>query len=197
MQNNVFPNLYEFSVPFTELNISFERIEISSGYPEGKAPPHFLELFEEVKSESKKYCHAKGGYRIIDKVWAEPKSSQLVFDNKSFQTGKIIKVQMKQAESLVVFVCTIGSGMENWANRLLNAGDFFKGYLVDSLASELEQLRNPPKTDLKKIENLVNKGGYEEAHKQAGRLLLSQPENEEVLNIYRRLSKVLAVADSE
>jgi hypothetical protein len=137
MHKKLFPDIYEFSVPFNDLTISFERIEISSGYPKGQSPPRFIELFEEVKSESQKYFHAKGGYRIFNKVSSESKSNQLLFEEKSFQTGKIINVQMKHAESLAVFVCTIGSGMENWVNQLLQTDDYFKGYLVDTFASEL------------------------------------------------------------
>jgi cobalamin-dependent methionine synthase I len=54
--------------------------------------------------------------------------------------GKTIAVQLRKAESLAAFVCTIGPGLEKWSKQLMDEGDFFKGYMVDAIASQTVEL---------------------------------------------------------
>ena len=68
---------------------------------------------------------------------------------------------------------------------------------VGVLEKELHALKNPPSTNLKRIDQLVQDGSYHLACEEAGRLLLLDPENDEVLKVYRRLCRVRNVAEEE
>jgi hypothetical protein len=136
MPNDNNSHLIEKIVPFSQLDVSLQRIETVLGYPTGKSPAHFYKLFNSVKRETQNYCFPRGGYRILEKFSLNKQDASIEVEGKVFKTGKIVNTQINEANFLAVFVCTIGPEMETWANQLLKEGDFLKGYLVDSLASE-------------------------------------------------------------
>jgi len=47
----------------------------------------------------------------------------------------IVTSYLKKSEKIVLFLCTIGSEMETWAEELFNEGDIALNYLVDTIAS--------------------------------------------------------------
>jgi hypothetical protein len=124
-------------VAFEDLAVSPETMASILGYPPGRIRAHFYSLLEEVMEGAASRCQAKGGFRIVERIEIHRSNGILRIDEVEFRTNKIIAAQMKGADSIAVFVCTIGPGMENWARECLQAGDYLKGYMVDAIASEL------------------------------------------------------------
>jgi cobalamin-dependent methionine synthase I len=66
-----------------------------------------------------------------------------VIGESFFALKKIVTNHLRKSEKAVLFVCTIGSGMEAWAKELSNKGDITSSYLVDTVASiTVEQAAN-------------------------------------------------------
>jgi cobalamin-dependent methionine synthase I len=51
------------------------------------------------------------------------------------RSSQIVVSQFRKSEKAVLFVCTIGSGMETWAQKISSEGDPTLSYLVDTVAS--------------------------------------------------------------
>src|SRR3990172_1825975 len=154
-------------VAFEDLAVSPEAMASTSGYPPGRIPAHFYAMFEEVMEGAALRCQAEGGYRTIRPIEIHRSNGILRIDEVEFRTKKIIPAQMKGADSVALFVCTIGPGMENWARECLQAGDYLKGYMVDAIASELveaamnhiqDRLEEKVKADGRHITNRFSPG---------------------------------------
>ncbi len=128
-------NVFEVSINFSHLNIERQEIELSLGYLENKIPKHFSDLIDEIILKLPHLCDIKAGYRITRVTKPEDRYDGLVIENKFFALDKIVTGQIKKAEEAALFVCTIGTGMENLSKKFLAEGDPAMGYLVDAVAS--------------------------------------------------------------
>ncbi len=133
------PNISTFSISFDELQHNPQDIFTILGYADGEAPEFLSDTFSEVLAEAGGYCHIQAGLvRFTD--FQRPGNNQIRVNDVDLDIGKTIAVQLRNAESLAAFVCTIGPGLEVWSKHLMNEGDFFKGYLADAVASQTVEL---------------------------------------------------------
>jgi len=134
-QIEVQKELFEVVINFSDLAIESKEVELTLGYMENKIPKHFSMLIDEIISELPKRCSIKTGYRILQLKKPPGKNDGLFIGDTFFKMDKIVTGQIKKLEKAALFVCTIGSGMENWSKQLLIDGDAAMAYLVDSIAS--------------------------------------------------------------
>jgi hypothetical protein len=134
------PDITAFSLSLNELGHNASDIFTVLGYTEDEAPQYLFDFFDEVLEQAAARCRIQGGYRYFSKIEWNENSSQVRFENIVFDVGKIITTQLHSVESAAVLVCTIGAGLETWSRQLLNKGDFFKGYMVDTFASHSVEL---------------------------------------------------------
>lgn len=125
--------IHEFAVDPLSLDISREQIFKELGYAENAIPEFFSEQIDEILKRYQGLCDIRAVYRVVD-VSAH-NDHGLLINNILFDPNKTISFQLKNAERLAVFICTIGAQMENWASQLFSEGDGVKAHFVDTIAS--------------------------------------------------------------
>ena len=134
-QIEVQKDLFEIVIDFNDLTIESKEVELALGYTENKIPKHFSMLIDEIITELPKRCSIRAGYRVLGLNRSVEKKDGLFIADTFFKMDKIVTGQIKKSEKAALFVCTIGSGMENWSKQFLINGDAAMGYLVDCIAS--------------------------------------------------------------
>lgn len=128
-------DLFEIAINFRDLEIQRNEIELTLGYSEGAIPAHFIGMIDDVISQASQHCEIRAGYRLVDVKKPVDRHDGLYVGGTFFTMQKIVTGQLKKAERVAVFVCTIGPGMEAWARQLLREGDAALSYVVDTIAS--------------------------------------------------------------
>jgi hypothetical protein len=92
-------------------------------------------MIDDVISQASQHCEIRAGYRLVDVKKPVDRHDGLYVGGTFFTMQKIVTGQLKKAERVAVFVCTIGPGMEAWARQVLREGDAALSYVVDTIAS--------------------------------------------------------------
>lgn len=128
-------DIFSVSIKFSDLTISESEIAYTLGYIDGKIPPDFNEMLAEVISGLPAKCEIKAGYRIIPISFIEGDNKKIKLSNLIFETDKIVKSQLKNSENAILFLCSIGDKMENWAKEYILHGDPTLAFFIDTVAS--------------------------------------------------------------
>ncbi len=115
------------------LDIDREQIFQELGYAQSSIPEFFSEQIDEIIERYCGLCDIRAAYRVVD-VSAH-KNHGLLINNILFDLNNIVAFQLKNAEKLAIFICTIGAQMEGWASQLCSEGDEVKAHFVDTIAS--------------------------------------------------------------
>jgi hypothetical protein len=134
-QKEIEKNVFEVTINLSVLKPDKKEIELSLGYSEGTIPKHFSELIDGIISQLPSKCKIKAGYCILENDSKEIKKDGLLISGKFFKMDKIVTHQLKNAESVTFFMCTIGPEMERWSKKTLEKGDPAAAYLIDTVAS--------------------------------------------------------------
>jgi len=126
----------EYTIPFEKLTIDPETIPAVLGYGDN-VPPFIYQTIEDVLSQAAHRCEIQGGTLTPDSFYIDEKNGCCKLGSVVFAPGKIICKQLYRAEFIIILVCTIGQGMENWADQLIREGDGVTGYIVDAVASNI------------------------------------------------------------
>ncbi len=118
-----------------DLPIHEEDIALCMGYKDKKIPEPYNEIIHETLSGLEPYCNIRGGYVIKENIDLDYEMQRLTIDNILLSINKVVCDQIKNSEQIVVFYCTAGEGISQWANQLMNEGDLLKGYAVDTLGT--------------------------------------------------------------
>lgn len=126
---------YELSltVPFTAILV--EEIGTVMGYGDTALPGPFGDNIARILSELEKNCEVRAGYRIVSVTNREHMADRLELADTVFTPGRILLSQLNGAQKVAIFVCTIGSSMEETAARLFREGDPVNGHFYDTVAS--------------------------------------------------------------
>lgn len=130
--------VWQFNLEYDEVGLQSIHVEKALGYQNEPAPGYFLDLIQQAMEGIRPLAKIQGGYRWIEKFHTD--GVQCVIQEKIFQTGRIIASQLRNAESIAIFVCTAGPEIEKWSKTLMQQGDMTLGYIVDTTASELVEL---------------------------------------------------------
>lgn len=133
-------NIKKLELDFDDLDHSRDEIFTILGYSDGESPEHLQDMLDEVIAEAAPLCEIRGGYKQFTDIKKLDDRTRLQVDDVELNTGKTIYNQLQSAKALAVLVCTIGSRLESWSKKLINEGDFFKGYLADAVASQTVEL---------------------------------------------------------
>jgi len=128
-------DIFEASSNFINLNVSKAEVISSLGYTDGILPAYFEKMIETILDQLSNYCTVQAGYRILDVQKSGDRNDGLMIGGSFFALKKNVTDYLRKSEKAVLFVCTIGSGMERWAKKLSNEGDIALSYLVDAVAS--------------------------------------------------------------
>lgn len=123
----------EYSIDYKNIEVTSNEIISSIGYLEPVIPEMVLLQIHNVRNEVDKYCQIKGGFRIINDIVVE--NNHFILEGITFQTDKIIARSLRQADSIAIFVCTVGEELSARAGNLFKGEDPVKAYITDIAAS--------------------------------------------------------------
>jgi len=130
--------IWQYTLEYDEIGLESIHVEKAIGYQNGAPPEHFQELIHQAMEGIRPLAQIQGGYRWIENFRTDGASCWI--QEQKFQTGRIIGSQLRNAESIAIFVCTVGPEIEQWSKALMQQGDITLGYIVDATASELVEL---------------------------------------------------------
>ena len=132
-----FESLHYVSVHPEDMELSVPSVVEALGYGENHIPEHFENLIHTIFSEVPQRIAVEAGFRILPMFRPEGSFTDLFVGDLEFHPQKIITGQLKKADYVAVFVCTIGPNMEKWSKEATAAGDMAMGYLINTAASHV------------------------------------------------------------
>jgi len=135
MKERVPQNLNAFSLPYESLSLKVEHVENAMGLYKHGIPEPFPGLISKAIQEVAPHIEIKGGYRYSNDIGFDHEHSTVRIENVAFSVGRIIGRQIKSSESMVVFTCTIGSGISELSKNYMENGDMIQGYILDTIGS--------------------------------------------------------------
>jgi len=135
MSERVHQSLEEFTLSFESLRLTSLNFANAMGRYEKGAPRPFPDLITKAIADVAFRMDIRGGYRCFYGIDIDTDGSTLRMENVTFSVGQIIGSQIKKAESIAVFACTIGSGISELSKSCMKNGDMIQGYILDTIGS--------------------------------------------------------------
>lgn len=135
IESNNLKIINELKVDIKELDIDMNEIVLMLGYSKKNIPAYFLEIINDILNTLPQYCDIKAGYKICTLRQSDSDRYKLIIDDIIFNTHSIVTSQMKDSDAAIIFLCTIGDGLEKWSKQKMNEGDPFLAFLIDTIAS--------------------------------------------------------------
>ena len=129
----------KFSFPVIELLPPFHIIEGSMGYSEGETPGPVSEILSQVLDEARSFPDARAEYVITDNLVLGKETLTASTCGITFNVKKIIGGQLKNSESLALFICTAGHLPGERSRYYMKTGDLLTGYIYDLVGSEIAE----------------------------------------------------------
>lgn len=124
-----------FEFDFSDLGITVAQIEKLLGYKEGESHESVSFLISDAFEEAVKICTIKAEYAIYDSVEFADHDKVIGINEILFDVKKIVYSQMKDSESIAVFLCTAGDEITIRTRDILSAGDPLTGFIYDTIGS--------------------------------------------------------------
>ena len=143
-----------FDFSFNELEITVEQVEEAMGYPRGESPEPFPDMISTALLQSADLIHIKGSLIISDDFITD-QAGTIIVEGVTFQVGKKIVRQLRNAESGALFICTAGVGIGDKSKDLIASGDLLEGYILDVIGSltveaAMDKIQNSLEIELKR-----------------------------------------------
>ena len=124
-----------FKYFFEELSINSAEIGELMGFEDEFLPDPFPELIQKGLSEAPNLCNITGGFQIFDSVDIHSNKKTIQIDKQKFSPGKIVMSQLKGATSAALFICTAGTEISSYSQKIQNQDDPLLGYVFDIIGS--------------------------------------------------------------
>lgn len=116
-----------------KIEISKEKITQRFGY--NSSPPEKLEkATEEMLNRAKDLFSPRGVY-VVKRIISFSGESILIENRITFNTVRIGRY-LKCCDQIVIYLVTIGGGLEEEVSKLMREGDFLSGLILDAIGSE-------------------------------------------------------------
>lgn len=158
----------------TNLNFTFrdllpteQQIELAMGYMPGEVPEPVSIALNDLLSEVVQFTDVRSEYRIINDIRADPVEKSILVADARFNIKKVIFNQVKNAESVALFIATAGKTIDEFSKTMWKSGDTLKGYISDVIGSMVVeaaadsmhmQIRDMTSADGKNISNRFSPG---------------------------------------
>ncbi|MBN1187800.1 MAG: hypothetical protein JXB49_36340 [Bacteroidales bacterium] len=119
-----------------DIPIKKENIERLLGYDESDQEPMVSEIIEKYLEKLPEMIDPMAGYVIKHITDINPKMGILEVEGKTFTIKRIIASQLKGADHIAAFICTIGNNLEKQSRELMDRGEALEGYILDLIGSE-------------------------------------------------------------
>ena len=127
-----------------EIKIEFEKVKPSSkiimecmGYRNGNSDEVIQKNTDDLIVESEKYAEVNGGYKLFEDNSITVEDGKLQLQDTAFQLDKIIAKQLRKSTSIAFIAVTLGKKYDEWINHYFKIGDPYKGYIADTIGSEM------------------------------------------------------------
>lgn len=111
------------------------EIEMALGYSSGGATAPVLQAIHDVSKEAEKLWAIEGGCVIYPAIAIDQSSRSVAVQGLRFDVGAVVCGRLAEAESLAIFLCTAGRGIEDLSRQLTSSGDSLMGFIADTLGS--------------------------------------------------------------
>lgn len=135
IKNEVIP----ISIDKEQFVVSKERILKLLGYEENTGDAHFEEAIEKCTVIAKQALNPSGGVVLSEIQDFNYAKGEVTVNDEVLHVGKIITSQLKKADQIALFICTIGNGIEKLSKQKMNEADLLEGYIFDLLGSEFAE----------------------------------------------------------
>ena len=106
------------------------------GYENMEIEPYIDSLIDSLIEETIGLANPVGGFVIKELQQHDRSSGTVVAEETEFHVGKVIANQLKKAESLAFFVCTLGNEAELKYEKYFSTDHSLEGYIMNLAASE-------------------------------------------------------------
>jgi hypothetical protein len=128
--------IIEIPLDKSMIQVSPSNILDLLGYGDKAADDHICDLVNTCLNKSISVFKPKGGIVFLENEGVNIPSGQVFCGDKSFNTGKIIASQLKYAEYIALFACTISNEVEILSKKMMDCGDLLEGVIFDLIGSE-------------------------------------------------------------
>jgi len=128
------PALKNYAYLFNELDITIGLIEEAMGYERGQSPEPFPEMIDFALNQCDDLCNIKGSL-LVSENFSTDKIGVIIFEGVTFNVGKKIARQLRNAEGGALFIGTAGAGIGERSKVLMSSGDMIEGYILDVIGS--------------------------------------------------------------
>jgi Vitamin B12 dependent methionine synthase, activation domain len=126
--------LKNFAYTFNELDVKVEHIEEAMGYDRGQSPEPFPDMIAFALGQCDQMCDIQGSLLVSDNFSID-KAESFNIEGVTFNVGKKIARQLRNADGGALFICTAGAGIGQRSKVLMAAGDLIEGYILDVIGS--------------------------------------------------------------
>lgn len=142
----------EFKFEYDDSYLTEDQIINLLGYDNESVPEPIVDSIRSILEILPTKVDYKSGFKVFNPRKVSVDKEYFVIDNRKFDSGKIINVNLKDSETIGFLVATIGSAIGDWYQSLMSQNEILNGYLVDKIASELvEMIGDKTETKLKEI----------------------------------------------
>jgi hypothetical protein len=124
-----------FPFKYKDLDINLTQIEKVLGYGEGYDREIVNTVIEEILNEPELFGNIRAEYKIYENIEFVKIDKSLNISDVNLQTHKLVFGQLKNADSLAVFLCTAGEEIGIRTRKAMAGGDPLTGYLYDIIGS--------------------------------------------------------------
>ncbi len=125
--------IYHAGFSIKELDIRVDEFFEFSGYTD--IPDILISGADDILKEISDYSSIEGGYVIVHDVKMDSQSHSVILNGQALNVSKRIFGQIKNSESIAVFLCTAGKGITDLSREIIQKGDIVNGYLADMMGS--------------------------------------------------------------
>jgi hypothetical protein len=127
------PKLFNFT--FKDLAISKEEVvKALHGGEEDESHQYYIDILEQEFLQLNGYSDISGGYIETSEVDFDATNKTIKVSEAEFNVGKIIFNELKPSDKIIVFTCTAGKPLCDYAKEEYKT-DVLKGFLIESLAN--------------------------------------------------------------
>ena len=125
----------EFSYSFNELDVNTRDINVLLGYTDDVLPEPFSDYLTEALKKVETLSDLRGAIYMANDIRFSEKKDKIEIEGIEFAIGRIVAKELRNSESIVMFVCTAGKEISELAQNLLMGDDPVLGYVYNVLGS--------------------------------------------------------------
>lgn len=118
------------------LNIETQNILKGMGMTYDDADEYLLELIEKISEKCKQILLPRIAYAVFDNPVFDLKNQRVSLRDNDFYVGRIVSSFLQKSDYILVFACSIGSGVETLSKQLMLENESLEALIADLVGSE-------------------------------------------------------------